>query len=527
MKEKNRPKTSRKPQKNEKNLKLFEIEQRLINEGIISIKRLTNKSDENNKLINIQRKTFKNKILNKNNQKNNIQTIHSTSNNSSNNMNNINLNIIQNLQKNPKQKRSLKMYKKSNSVNLNKNMNCYYKNPITETISNYNTNTCNNFLHSKTLSKNKIEDNIVDKKEKHFNYAKWNKISINTIFDKDDSSINLKTKYNKTITNINRFHKNKNRSPDIIQTDYNEAKKVYRHKTIDNIRSNDNINIKRNISNLLEKISSPNRINKDKFLSNKKLIVKIKNKQKKKKIKNSYNTKSFQKKNSSDFLTSISAYNSINVNKQFNKNNTCKTLNKDLKINEIIIKSDCDKNQNKYQSTNYISDSKANEDTESTLNKQNTLDAFRSLYNNDAKNNNIGNKTNTSSIFRKKISGCMNIRITKKNNNIDNYYFKVFKGNNYNINNSNNRNLFEIEKENKNEINDKCYNNFRENNWYKLEYDNLEKICLNQEKIITDLLNNVQKLNYQISDKDQHINKLSNQLYSIKSDLLNTFHKNN
>ena len=121
----------------------------------------------------------------------------------------------------------------------------------------------------------------------------------------------------------------------------------------------------------------------------------------------------------------------------------------------------------------------------------------------------------------------MNIRITKKNNNIDNYYFKVFKGNNYNINNSNNKNLKEIEKENKNEINDKCYNNFRENNWYKLEYDNLEKICLNQEKIITDLLNNVQKLNYQISDKDQHINKLSNQLYSIKSDLLNTFHKNN
>ena len=55
----------------------------------------------------------------------------------------------------------------------------------------------------------------------------------------------------------------------------------------------------------------------------------------------------------------------------------------------------------------------------------------------------------------------------------------------------------------------------------------LAKICANQEKIISDLVKNVQCLNNQICDKDLCINELNNQLYSIKYDLLNTLQKTN
>ena len=42
---------------------------------------------------------------------------------------------------------------------------------------------------------------------------------------------------------------------------------------------------------------------------------------------------------------------------------------------------------------------------------------------------------------------------------------------------------------------------------------------------VYNILNN-EKPNYEISDKDQHINELNNQLFSIKTDLINTLHKN-
>ena len=85
---------------------------------------------------------------------------------------------------------------------------------------------------------------------------------------------------------------------------------------------------------------------------------------------------------------------------------------------------------------------------------------------------------------------------------MDNYYTTFFKEKNYKINNPKILNLIEVEKENENLPNDKYYNKYKEDNLFKLEYNDLEKICLSQERIITDLLNNVQILNYQISDKD-------------------------
>ena len=64
-------------------------------------------------------------------------------------------------------------------------------------------------------------------------------------------------------------------------------------------------------------------------------------------------------------------------------------------------------------------------------------------------------------------------------------------------------------------------------NKYSGDYMELAKLCANQEKIISDLVKNVQNLNNQICDKDLCINELNNQLYSIKYDLLNTLHKTN
>ena len=62
---------------------------------------------------------------------------------------------------------------------------------------------------------------------------------------------------------------------------------------------------------------------------------------------------------------------------------------------------------------------------------------------------------------------------------------------------------------------------------YGGNYLELAKICANQEKIISDLVKNVQKLNSQICNKDLCINELNSQLYSIKYDLLNTLQKTN
>ena len=64
-------------------------------------------------------------------------------------------------------------------------------------------------------------------------------------------------------------------------------------------------------------------------------------------------------------------------------------------------------------------------------------------------------------------------------------------------------------------------------NKFNGDYVELAKICANQEKIISDLVKNVQCLNNQICDKDLCINELNNQLYSIKYDLLNTLQKTN
>ena len=530
MKENSLPKTNLTSSKDE-NLKLLKIEQELINAGIISQKRLITKSNEKNKLIKIRKKILKDKISNNIIQKENTQKINLTSNRSFNKINNISVNIINNLPKKSTQKNSLKKHKTSKSVNLKNIMNNNYKNSISEAISNYDADDRNSFLYPKTINKNGNGDNFIDEKSKHFNYAKWNKIIVNTIFDKDDNSNNFKDKYN--YRNINKFNRNQCKSSERILTDINEIPKIYRHKTIDNIKNNDNNNLKRKSCNLLlDKNNSDNQIKKKKNLSNKKITTKKQIKLEKNDLKNSNNTKPFRKKINNNFITSISGENS-KITKQFNKNNTQEN---DLKLNKIITKQNYEKNKNNNNNnnnnmcltTNYIFDNKTEDSTESNLNLQSTFNTFYSFYNSDIKNNNIDNsKIKTSPVFRKKITGCADIRNLKKSN-LDNYYSTFFKEKNYKINNPKILNLIEVEKENENSANDKYYNTCKEdNNLFKLEYNDLEKICLSQERIITDLLNNVQILNYQISDKDQHINELNNQLHTIKTDLINTLNKSN
>ena len=140
-------------------------------------------------------------------------------------------------------------------------------------------------------------------------------------------------------------------------------------------------------------------------------------------------------------------------------------------------------------------------------------------------------------IFTKKIIGCVNIKPNNKNN--------INNKSNININNNINNNLieqnynnkenkidekeviFNIKTDNNYKNNDNIIDNNKKNDNNNKEYMELAKICANQEKIISDLVRNVQQLNSQICDKDLCINELNNQLYSIKYDLLNTLQKTN
>ena len=131
---------------------------------------------------------------------------------------------------------------------------------------------------------------------------------------------------------------------------------------------------------------------------------------------------------------------------------------------------------------------------------------FYENSNTSASKNNIKNislpRPSKTNVFTKKIIGGLKINNTDKKikeNKIDEKEV-VFKNNKNNDNN---------------------------NNKFKGEYMELAKICENQEKIISDLVKNVQQLNNEISDKNLCINQLNSQLFSIKNDLLNTLQKTN
>lgn len=111
------------------------------------------------------------------------------------------------------------------------------------------------------------------------------------------------------------------------------------------------------------------------------------------------------------------------------------------------------------------------------------------------------------------------------------FSFNIFDKNDELYNNNNNNISFFS---NNNNINEKRVTFNRKSEYKKnrfssdySDYMELAKICENQEKIISDLVKNVQSLNNQICDKDLCINELNNKLYSIKYDLINTLQKTN
>ena len=129
------------------------------------------------------------------------------------------------------------------------------------------------------------------------------------------------------------------------------------------------------------------------------------------------------------------------------------------------------------------------------LNSNNSLNNLNKK-NNDDKNKNIKlmNQNNNNMEFKEenKIDEkevIFNIKIDKNNSIVDN---------NNIINNDNNKKVIELTKK-----------------------------CANQEKIISNLMENIHQLNSQLCNKDLFINELSNQIYSIKYDLLNTLRKTN
>ena len=231
--------------------------------------------------------------------------------------------------------------------------------------------------------------------------------------------------------------------------------------------------------------------------------------------------------------------------------------------NEYIYQKDKNENNEDIKSKNEFCDELFNSNTDlftekdkgytfdNKLEIDNTESTFR-IYNNynlDMNNINFSNyNINTTSdlnknhksdlpyslkhsIFSKKITGGVIIK-AKNNNNIKNNDENINLINKSYKSYSSNNNLKEnkidekvvVFNNHKNKIDN---NNIDKNNIVQSngEYMELAKICANQEKIISNLVENVQKLNNQICDKDLYINELNNQLYSIKFDLLNTLQK--
>ena len=205
-------------------------------------------------------------------------------------------------------------------------------------------------------------------------------------------------------------------------------------------------------------------------------------------------------------------------------------------INEEIFNSNTDllSEKDKCLNNNYTFDNKFEIDSEASFKNLNNCNNNNNINMNNSNNsnnmninlsNNI-NKNNADEIsihnsvkhnvFTKKKIGGVNLRTSNINKDDKN-------NNNKNKNKSGKKDPKSGNKENIRNNN----NNLFKNNKYNGDYMELAKICANQEKIISDLVKNVQQLNNKICDKDLCINELNNQLYSIKYDLLNTLQKTN
>ena len=226
------------------------------------------------------------------------------------------------------------------------------------------------------------------------------------------------------------------------------------------------------------------------------------------------------------------------------KEDTVEQKNELYEINEEIFNSNTDLfNEKDKGLNNYTFDNKYEIDSEPSFKMINNYNNYNNnIFNNNNKIINVSNNISKNSIneipyslkhsvFTKKKIGGINLKINNISNNIylnDKNYTNT---NNTritnNTNNTQNNNNILIEEKEKNRKGSIFKNNNIKNKKFNGDYLELAKICYNQEKIISNLVKNVQQLNNQICDKDLCINELNNQLYSIKYDLLNTLQKTN
>ena len=475
--------------------------------------------------------------------------------------------------------------------------------------------------------------------EQRFNYKKWNKITINNIFDKekdnyDEKENNFKEKkgkmYNKSdiiinengiqeivIQNIKKerktkvneipCNKKKNKNNNIMISSYLDKNNILNYckqmsnlaltkdyknnfstETVSGLKFDQIIrspemkrNIKINKTNSLKKYKSSNKKSdsmeriisdhnysrKDSFSEIKSQKTSSKNKSSSKKpynnyinsnkktdnkynleeqniYRNDYNLKS----NSNSELTTqiikikndklldfIGDNDTNNINNSKNKVIMTKYKDEDIiKEDYIDIKNNLYENLNeeKFNTNtdlltekekgynNYTFDNKYEIDSEQSfkiLNNYNNNIFDNASVKSKIKQNNINEAPYSLkyNIFTKKIIGGINI----KNNHLNNDFNLSEKNIKHKINNKKDKGKENISNNN---IDDDY-----KNNQFNGDYVELAKICANQEKIISDLVKNVQQLNNQICDKDLCINELNNQLYSIKYDLLNTLQKTN
>ena len=409
------------------------------------------------------------------------------------------------------------------------------KTKISNSIINNFTNRNNVLSHYKQMS------NLILSKENKINLSgEANQLNFEEIMESPEIKKNNKIN-NKTFKTF-RYPNKKSESFEGILINYKPQTKEsfttsLKHKNNSSKLLMNSINICKKKNNINNSNSQNNKVyrngihsfksNSNSDLNNK--IINIKNNKLRDFIKH-YDTYNNNNNNDKDNKEIILNNNKDEISFRENdiekKNHFFTNIKEEIYHNNTDILNDKDKGLN-----NYTFDNKYEIDSEPSfrfLNNYNN-NIFDSSYITNKTNNNINNYFNDitfsskqNNIFSKKILGAMKI---KSNNNND-LSLKDMKYNKNNISYSINNNLLkDIQLDDKEDIDtntDSC-----RNNKYNGNYMELAKICANQEKIISDLVKNVQQLNNQICDKDLCINELNNQLYSIKYDLLNTLQKNN
>ena len=387
---------------------------------------------------------------------------------------------------------------KNNIFNYCKNMSNLALNKENQNLNNFTQETVNGIKFDQIIRSPEIKKSIkINKTNSLKKYKSSHKKSDsmerilfdnkNNFYSRDSySELKIQKTSSKNKSSSKKAYKNANiNSNKKIDNNYNiENQNIFRNKY--NLRSNSNSELNTQIikiknSNLLDFIKNTNSSNNINNITKSKKEVKI----------NKYKEENIIKQ---DDNTDV-------------KNNLYENLNEEIFNTNTDLLAEKEKGLN-----NYTFDNKCEIDSEHSFK---VLNNYNNIFDNISvktkiSQNNINENSSSlkHNIFTKKIIGGINI----KNNHLNvinlsekNYNKKINKIN-------------DIEKEN-------ISNNI--NNKFNGDYVELAKICANQEKIISDLVKNVQQLNNQICDKDLCINELNNQLYSIKYDLLNTLQKTN